>query len=52
MPLPCMDPLEGRRTSVWGGTMLGISKTTKDLDTAWTFARQLYLDDFRCPKTL
>ncbi len=44
MPLPSWTP-EGRHTSVWGGTMLGISKTSKDPDTAWTFARRLYLDD-------
>ena len=45
MPLPSWSP-DGRHTSVWGGTMLGISKTTKDPDTAWTFARQyLYFDD-------
>jgi arabinosaccharide transport system substrate-binding protein len=44
MPLPAWTP-GGRRTSVWGGTMLGISKTTKDFEKTWAFARNLYLND-------
>lgn len=32
----------GRRTSVWGGTMLGIPKTASDQDAAWEFAKWLY----------
>ena len=42
MPLPAWEP-GGRRTSVIGGTMLGISKTTEDFEAAWEFAKQLYL---------
>jgi len=44
MPLPAWEP-GGRRTSVWGGSMLGIAKTTKDIDTAWAFAKHLYLSE-------
>lgn len=33
----------GRRTSVWGGTMLGIPKSAPDFDSAWRFAKHLYL---------
>jgi len=46
MPLPAWDR-GGRRTSVWGGTMLGIPRTaavtTAELDSLWSFAKQLYL---------
>jgi arabinosaccharide transport system substrate-binding protein len=42
MPVPAWKP-GGRRTSVWGGTMLGVTKNTSDFDTAWTVAKQLYL---------
>lgn len=42
MPLPAWTK-GGRRTSVWGGTMLGIPKTTQDPDAAWAFAKRLYL---------
>ncbi|MAY75943.1 MAG: hypothetical protein CMJ31_14730 [Phycisphaerae bacterium] len=41
MPLPTAQT-GGRRTSVWGGTMLGIPKTTTDFDAAWDFAKHLY----------
>jgi arabinosaccharide transport system substrate-binding protein len=44
MPLPAWDR-GGRRTSVWGGTMLGIAKTSPDVDGDWEFARHLYLSD-------
>lgn len=44
MPLPAWEP-GGRRTSVWGGTMLGIARTCPDVETAWAFARALYLSD-------
>jgi arabinosaccharide transport system substrate-binding protein len=33
----------GLRTSVWGGTMIGITKDTSDFDTAWAYAKKLYL---------
>jgi arabinooligosaccharide transport system substrate-binding protein len=44
MPLPAWEP-GGRRTSVWGGTMLGIAKTTDDPDGAWKAAKHLYLSE-------
>ena len=44
MPLPAWEP-GGRRTSVWGGTMLGIPKTTEDFDNSWAFATHLYLSE-------
>jgi arabinosaccharide transport system substrate-binding protein len=37
-------PGEPRRTSTWGGTMLGISKRCQDPELAWQFALHLYLD--------
>ncbi|MEY4489862.1 MAG: hypothetical protein RIQ79_2370 [Verrucomicrobiota bacterium] len=43
MPLPAWEK-GGRRTSVIGGTMLGIPKTTRDFEAAWAFAKKLYLD--------
>lgn len=42
MPLPAWER-GGRRTSVWGGTMLGISRTAPDVEAAWKFAKHLYL---------
>ncbi|MEM7145780.1 MAG: extracellular solute-binding protein [Verrucomicrobiota bacterium] len=42
MPLPAWEPA-GRRTSVWGGTMLGIPKATEDFEGAWEYAKELYL---------
>jgi len=42
MPLPAWEP-GGARTSVMGGTMLGIPKATEDIEAAWSFARELYL---------
>ncbi|MFG0300415.1 MAG: ABC transporter substrate-binding protein [Phycisphaerales bacterium JB047] len=41
MPLPAFEP-GGRRTSVRGGTMLSIPKTTKHFDRAWDYAKLLY----------
>ncbi len=43
MPLPAWEK-GGLRTSVIGGTMLGIPKTTRDFEAAWAFAKRLYLD--------
>jgi arabinosaccharide transport system substrate-binding protein len=43
IPLPAWTP-GGRRTSVWGGTMLGLCKASKNFDRAWDFAKQLYLN--------
>ena len=42
MPLPAWKP-GGRRTSVWGGSMLGISKVSENHDAHWEFAKHLYL---------
>jgi len=41
MPLPAFEP-GGRRTSVRGGTMLGIPKSTTQFDRAWGYAKLLY----------
>jgi ABC-type glycerol-3-phosphate transport system substrate-binding protein len=43
MPLPVVK-VGGARTSTWGGTMLGITKASKNQDLAWALARKLYLD--------
>lgn len=43
MPLPAWEK-GGRRTSVWGGTGLVISKRTPNPDLAWELAKFLYLD--------
>lgn len=42
MPLPAWSK-GGPRTSVWGGTMLGIPRTAKDPEKLWAFAKHLYL---------
>ena len=42
MPLPAWEP-GGRRTSVRGGTMIGIPKATEDFEAAWRVAKYLYL---------
>lgn len=42
MPVPSWER-GGRRTSVWGGTMLGVSQTAGDVEAAWAFAKELYL---------
>lgn len=42
MPLPAWDK-GGRRTSVWGGTMLGISRDAPNQDRLWEIAKHLYL---------
>ncbi len=44
MPLPAWEP-GGRRTSVWGGAMIGITKTTNDPEGAWKVAKHLYLSE-------
>lgn len=43
MPLPAVAP-GGRRTSTWGGTMLGITRRCRQPELAWQFALHLYLD--------
>jgi arabinosaccharide transport system substrate-binding protein len=42
MPLPAWEE-GGRRTSVWGGTMLGFPRTSKTFEKDWAFAKRLYL---------
>ncbi|MAE63700.1 MAG: hypothetical protein CMJ18_05465 [Phycisphaeraceae bacterium] len=42
MPLPAWRK-GGRRTSVRGGTMIGIPRSTRDFEAAWQAARHLYL---------
>jgi len=42
MPLPAWEK-GGRRTSVQGGTMIGIPKATEDFEAAWDIAKYLYL---------
>lgn len=42
MPLPAWEK-GGRRTSVAGGTMIGIAKTSKHIELCWQFAKYLYL---------
>jgi arabinosaccharide transport system substrate-binding protein len=40
-PLPAPAP-GGLRTSQYGGTMLGITRTAKDPELAWQFAKDIY----------
>jgi arabinooligosaccharide transport system substrate-binding protein len=42
MPLPAWET-GGRRTTVLGGTMLGIPKRVRDFASAWRYAKYLYL---------
>lgn len=42
MPLPAWSK-GGRRTSVLGGTMVGITKTSHHIGAAWNFIKYLYL---------
>ncbi len=41
MPLPAPEP-GGRRTSTWGGTMIGITRKSRNPDLAWELALHLY----------
>jgi arabinosaccharide transport system substrate-binding protein len=43
MPLPAFEK-GGRRTSVWGGTGIVITKRTKNQELAWELAKFLYLN--------
>jgi arabinosaccharide transport system substrate-binding protein len=43
MPLPAWSK-GGRRTSVLGGTMLGIPKRSSSVENSWALARDLYFD--------
>jgi arabinosaccharide transport system substrate-binding protein len=42
MPLPAWER-GGRRTSVWGGTAIGVTKAAPDFEQSWTVAKHLYL---------
>ncbi len=42
MPIPAWER-GGRRTSVWGGTMLGIAKTAANQDELWEIVKRLYI---------
>jgi arabinosaccharide transport system substrate-binding protein len=42
MPLPAWEE-GGRRTSVWGGTMLGFPRSSDNFEKNWEFAKRLYL---------
>lgn len=42
MPLPAWEK-GGRRTSVAGGTMIGITKTSENIETCWQLIQHLYL---------
>ena len=44
MPLPAWER-GGRRTSVWGGTMIGIPRTSERVEEAWTLAKDLYMSE-------
>lgn len=44
MPLPAVAPGK-RRTSTWGGTMLGITRACEKKELAWEFAKFLYLSE-------
>jgi len=43
MPLPAWEE-GGRRTSVWGGSGLAITKSTERPELAWQLAKSLYFD--------
>ena len=43
IPLPAWER-GGRRTSVMGGTMLGVTRATEDFEAAWAAAKHLYLN--------
>lgn len=44
MPLPSFGA-DGRHTSTWGGTMMGITKSCTHQDLAWELAKYLYTKD-------
>jgi len=44
MPIPAWEE-GGCRTTVWGGTMLGIARSTRDPEAAWELAKHLYLSE-------
>lgn len=44
MPLPAFEP-GGRRTSVRGGTMMGIPRDSERIEDAWEYAQLLYMSE-------
>ena len=42
MPLPAWEE-GGRRTSAWGGTMLGFPRTSDNFEESWKFVKRLFL---------
>ena len=44
MPFPAVEK-GGKRTTTWGGTMLGITKACKNKDLAWSLAKHFYLNE-------
>jgi arabinosaccharide transport system substrate-binding protein len=44
MPIPAWER-GGRRTSVWGGTMLGFARSSPDFERNWAFGKALYLSE-------
>ena len=44
MPFPAVTK-GGPRTTTWGGTMLGITRHSKNQDLAWEFAKHIYLNE-------
>ena len=44
MPIPAWES-GGRRTSVWGGTMLGIARSSPRVEETWAFAKHLYFSN-------
>jgi len=49
MPLPAFKR-GGRRTSTWGGTMLGLTQHAKDPDRVWEVAVDLYTNPENCQR--
>jgi arabinosaccharide transport system substrate-binding protein len=49
MPLPAFTR-GGRRTSTWGGTMLGLTQHAKDPDRVWEVAVDLYTNPESCER--
>lgn len=43
MPLPAWEP-GGRRTSVWGGTMMSFFRDSENFEQSWSLAKELLLN--------
>jgi arabinosaccharide transport system substrate-binding protein len=44
MPLPVFDPTD-KPTSTWGGTMIGMTKASRNKELAWKLIEYLYFSD-------